>query len=357
MKIRNQNRPKDFIYDFNDSKPFKRKEIVVRFILIILIALASPVLLYGSSLQYDQFIRIALISFARTALLWHGSMVIILFFTSRYSLFRETFKLLTFQTIVLGFFVWLVIKGETASMRWFTHQPLTAKDSDELLYTSLLITFLISSIYASIGFFIQWKENLLRAQASEKANLEAQYETLKAQVNPHFLFNSLNTLLSLVENNSLAAKYVENLSEFMRFVLQSREKEVVLLSEELQMARQYVFLQKSRFAEKLEVLIDVPSRFSEMIIPPLSIQMLIENAIKHNEVSKENHLIISIRIEGDQFLVVENNLREKIGAEFSTGIGLLNIRSRFKFLCGKEVEIKKENGKFKVMLPLITQVL
>jgi two-component system, LytTR family, sensor kinase len=280
-------------------------------------------------------------------------MLIINYWTARFSIFKEPVKLLVFQFVMLAGFVFIIIKCEIIALKWARGEELPKMAQNELMTISLLITFLISSIYASVGFFIQWKKNLVKAKSLEKANLEAQFETLKTQVNPHFLFNSLNTLLSIVEGNAEAEQYIENLSEFMRYILKHRDTNGVLLNEELEVARQYAFLQQSRFNNKLQVHIDVPTKYDSYFIPPLTIQMLIENAIKHNEISNEKKLNISIFVDHDQNLVVENNLNKRMDEEISTGIGLKNIQSRYQFLIGKDIDFKETDGKFIVLLPLI----
>jgi two-component system, LytTR family, sensor kinase len=347
--------PKDFTIDNNYYVIFRKREILIRFLLIIFIALISPTLDYGIPVTSAPFLKAALISFLRTALLWHGSMMIIIYCTSTFSIFRQAVKLMVIQLLLLSAFVVLVEMGEIYAMRVFAHQPLNMDEGKMLIFTSLLITFLISSIYASVSFFMQWKENLLKAQNLEKANLEAQYETLKAQVNPHFLFNSLNTLLSIVEGQAAAEKYIENLSEFMRYILKNRDKQGVTLNEELEVARQYVYLQKSRFSQKLKVDIEIPEKYNSFTVPPLTLQMLIENAIKHNEISNENALHIRVFMKDESHIAVENGLRKKTDAEPSTGIGLKNIQNRYQFLFGKDIEITESNTLFTVVLPLTEQ--
>jgi LytS/YehU family sensor histidine kinase len=171
-------------------------------------------------------------------------------------------------------------------------------------------------------------------------------------VNPHFLFNSLNTLLMLVNENPVASKYVESISEIMRYMLQSQDKEAVLLRDELKIARDYVFIQQSRFGDKLQVEFDVPEKYYHYAIPPLALQMLLENAIKHNVVSKEDPLKVRVYMQDSLFIVIENSIKAKIDKDPSTGVGLDNIRNRYIHLTGKDILVKQENGKFVVMLPL-----
>ncbi len=330
----------------------RTREFIIRFTVITIIASISPFLDFGFPISNVGFLKAFLVSFVRTALLWNGSMLIIQYFVDRYSVFKETFKLLVFQVITLSVFVLVVETTEFYAIKNFLNIVLTPTQKTLMFLISWIVTFMISSIYASVAFFIEWKENLLRSQALEKANLEARYDTLKNQVNPHFLFNSLNTLLMLVNDNPVASRYVESISEIMRYMLQSRDKEVVLLRDELTIAREYVYIQQNRFGDKLKVEIDVPEQFYHYAIPPLALQMLLENTLKHNVVSKEHPLCAKVFISPDKYLVVENNLKAKIDKEPSTGVGLENIRSRYLYLTGEKIIVKQEHGKFVVMLPL-----
>ncbi len=267
-------------------------------------------------------------------------------------MFKETIKLIFFQVSTLTIYVLLVELGEFITVRYLLDISLTISEKLAMVIVSLIITFMISSIYASVAFFIQWKENLLRAQALEKANLEAKYDTLRNQVNPHFLFNSLNTLMVLVHDNPVATRYVESMSEIMRYMLQSRDKETVLLGDELNMAKEYIFIQQNRFGDKLEVEFEVSEQYYHFAIPPLALQMLLENALKHNVCSTENPLIVKVYILDNQYVVIENSVRPKKDKEPSTGVGLENIRNRYIYLTGKDISVKQGKGKFEVILPL-----
>lgn len=328
------------------------REIIIRFTAITTIAFISPFLDFGVPVNDSDFLKAFLVSFVRTALLWNGSMLIIQYFIDRYSVFGETLKLIVLQVITLSIFVLAVESAEYYTITNFLKISLSNTEKTSMFLISWIITFMISSIYASVAFFIEWKSNLLRSQALEKANLEARYETLRNQVHPHFLFNSLNTLLMLVNDNPVASRYVECISEIMRYMLQTRDKEVVLLRDELTIAREYAYIQQSRFGDKLQVEINVPEHFYHYAIPPLALQMLIENTIKHNVVSKEHPLYVKVFISPDKYLVVENNLKSKIDKEPSTGVGLENIRNRYIYLAGREIIVRQGYGKFVVMLPL-----
>ena len=328
------------------------KEYSIRFFGIIIISLLSIFIDSSNNYAESGFVRAFLVSLVRTALIWNGSMLIIKYSTQRYSVFKETAKLVIFQVVGLVVFVLLVELGEIFFVESIMKIPVTYEAKTTLIVGTFLITLMISSIYASTAFFIQWKENMLRSQALEKANLEARYDALRNQVNPHFLFNSLNTLLMLVNDNPVASRYVESISEIMRYMLQSRDKEVVLLRDELKIARDYVFIQKSRFGDKLVVGFDIPERYYHYAVPPLAVQMLLENTIKHNVVSKENPLTVSVYVHENSYIVVENTIKAKINKDTSTSVGLENIKNRYLYLTSKNVVVKQENGKFIVMLPL-----
>jgi len=332
------------------SNPWR--EILIRIAGITLFSAVTVLIVPEYTQGGSTFLKAFLISLIRTALIWNGSIYIIQFAVNRYSIFKETTMLIVVQVVTLTLFVLLVEFGEIWAIGKFLNTTMSGSDKTTLIIGALLVTFMISSIYASVAFFVQWKENLLRSQALEKANLEAQYDTLRNQVNPLFLFNSLNTLLMLVNDNPVASRYVESISEIMRYMLQSSDKVAVLLREELKIARDFVFIQKSRFGEKLLVEFDVPEKYFHYAIPPLALQMLLENAIKHNVVSKEDPLKVKVYTQDNLFIVIENTVKPKIDKDPSTGVGLGNIRNRYIHLTGRDIIVKEENSRFRVMLPL-----
>jgi LytS/YehU family sensor histidine kinase len=246
----------------------------------------------------------------------------------------------------------LIVVSEIKFIEHFFHFFIGRASMLANITISIFITLFITTIHTAYYFFISWKENMLKAEKLEKDNLEAQYETLKNQVNPHFLFNSLNGLLSLVEDKPIAVQYIRSLSEFLRYMLQTKEKEVVLLKDELNLVKQYLFIQENRFAGKLEVTFNVPEQFQQMAIAPLTLQMLVENCIKHNIISNEKPLLIKIYVNENNYLVIENNLQKK-EVENSTKVGLENIINRYKYLTEKKIEIIEETNIFKAAIPLL----
>ena len=221
------------------------------------------------------------------------------------------------------------------------------------LYFPLGITVVATTILNSRRFLLEWRKSAIEAERFKNEYLASQYQSLKDQMNPHFLFNSLNTLTYLVyENQDQAAQFIKKLSEVYRYVLDTRNQEVVSLNEELSLVRAYTFLQKIRFGDALQVEITISDE-SAFQVPPLALQMLLENAIKHNELSEERPLQIAISLEGEGYLVVKNNRQPKEIREASSGIGLANIRSRYAYLSEAKVVVNDAPPHFTVKLPLL----
>jgi two-component system LytT family sensor kinase len=193
----------------------------------------------------------------------------------------------------------------------------------------------------------------MELEGVKAANLGAQYELLKQQVNPHFLFNSLNTLKSMVEiGDENAANFIVQLSDFYRFTLESRKSDLIALSEELDILAAYIYLLKARFEEGISITIHINELQQATLIPPFTLQLLIENCIKHNIVSLDKPLKIELNIQDDH-LVVTNGLQVKKVPEPSTGVGLENINQRYLQLAAKQIGVIATPDHFTVKLPLI----
>jgi LytS/YehU family sensor histidine kinase len=222
------------------------------------------------------------------------------------------------------------------------------------VYFPMIITIIISLFLHGRAFLMNWRKTSVDAERLQKENIMAKYESLKNQVNPHFLFNSLNALSNLVyEDQDKAVKFIKQLSEVYRYVLDTREKEVVPLEEEIRFLRAYLFLQQIRFGNKLVVEIDIKND-GEIRIAPLALQMLLENAIKHNVVSEDDPLNIRVYT-NNHYIIVENNIQKKaMLGEPSLGVGLENIRKRYEFLSTVRVEVNEDQSRFQVKLPVLT---
>ena len=192
-----------------------------------------------------------------------------------------------------------------------------------------------------------------KADALEKEKAMITYENLKQQLNPHFLFNSLTSLSSLIHSDaSVAAKFLDSLSKTYRYILKSRDHELVQLGSELEFTKNFVMLQKTRFEEGLEVDIRVDEQYWMLRIVPVTLQNLLENAIKHNIIDEESPLRIQLYVEQD-YLVVENNIQKKKIVETSNKQGLASLQSLYEYLSSKPVLIQETAERFVVKLPLI----
>jgi len=193
----------------------------------------------------------------------------------------------------------------------------------------------------------------LELERTQADNLGAQYEMLKQQVNPHFLFNNMNTLKAMVETNDKhTVEFILKLSDFYRFTLESRKHDLIHLSEEMEILTAYIFLLKARFEDGIILINNISTKYDRSLIPPFTIQLLIENCIKHNVVSLDYPLEIKLYIENDK-IVIENRLQLKKSREFSTKVGLKNINQRYLHLLNREIDIEAGEKAFKVKLPVI----
>ncbi|SOC79612.1 Histidine kinase [Salinimicrobium sediminis] len=199
----------------------------------------------------------------------------------------------------------------------------------------------------------QLQKEMLRAARLQKENFQAQLQSLKSQVSPHFLFNSLNVLRSLIpQNPERASDFTERLSDLYRAFLENSDQQLIPLKKELEVVNSYIFLLETRFGSAVKFALDIPAEVEQLQIPPGALQMLIENAIKHNGSTRKKPLSIEITVEED-YLCVQNNLQPRLDHVSSTNTGLENIRRRYDYFSDKEVKIQNSKEKFKVKLPLL----
>lgn len=217
------------------------------------------------------------------------------------------------------------------------------------LFTSMIINL----IYFGVYYFREWKENLVRNERLQKEQTQVKYDALRNQLNPHFLFNALTSLNSLIfENQQLASDFLQQLSKVYRYTLQNKDKETVSLATEMDFINNYIFLFKTRFENAIHFKIDIDKDLRDKGIVPVTIQVLIENAVKHNIVTEKSPLIISILAKGN-FINVENTINKKSQIETSNGQGLENLKVLYQYLSETEVEITETDSIFKVKIPLI----
>ena len=220
---------------------------------------------------------------------------------------------------------------------------------------AIVITLIVTLAFHAFYFYKAYAENKVKEQKVIAGTASAQFESLKNQIDPHFLFNSLNVLSSLIEENpDNAQKFTTSLSKIYRYVLEQKDKELVSVEEELSFAKTYMNLLKMRFENSISY--ELPTDFDnpEAKVVPLSLQLLLENNIKHNEVSEQKPLHIKIYIENN-YLIVENNLQKKEVLQDRKGVGLQNIVNRYGLISERKVLVEQTETAFKVKIPILTK--
>ena len=229
---------------------------------------------------------------------------------------------------------------------------------DKLFLASTWVLYLMGTVCINAVFFTsyfirQWKEYLIKSERLEKEKSQVQFDNLKNQLNPHFLFNALTSLNSLIfENQKLASEFLRQLSKVYRYVLQHSDKNFVPLKTELEFIRNYIQLAETRFMGALKINLDIAPSAEDQAIVPVTLQVLIENAIKHNIIDSDKPLTIDLVTVGD-YLVVTNNLQVRKTVESSNKQGLERLKSLYSFLTEKPVIIEPLTDRFSVKVPLI----
>jgi LytS/YehU family sensor histidine kinase len=218
---------------------------------------------------------------------------------------------------------------------------------------AIIVNTIIVAIYEGQHMIRNWLHSLIEVEKLRREKAESQYSALRNQVNPHFLFNSLNSLSSLIRiSPDRAIEFVDKFSKIYRYVLDVNDKILVELKQELDFLQSYYFLQKIRFGNNLVVEVNIDANKLNDFILPLSLQIVIENAIKHNEISSVKPLRISVFVE-EEFLVISNNLQKKEVLEHSTGIGIANLQERYKHFTDLEPEFFIKGQNYYAKIPII----
>jgi LytS/YehU family sensor histidine kinase len=332
------------------------RRTVIRVIIMVLVLIISGNLVVLTIMPLAEFTTAILLSNAAYSLLMGGTMAIGIsristWLDNNYPWLRNPLKRVLLQiSLTLGFSL-LVIFAAVVIIFFQNQDPATFSAIEFMIKTAVVFLSISLLITYSITFFVNWKKSVIIQEQMKREHLALQYETLKSQVNPHFLFNSLNAVTSLISTDpEKAILFVKKLSEVFRYVLEQKDNEITTLDTELAFLDSYIFLQKIRFGDNLNVNIEVPVR--TYCVVPLSLQMLVENAVKHNIISKEFPLTINISTKNKNYLEISNNLKKKPVLE-SNNLGLKNIKSRYEFFTSNPVVITESESEFKVEIPLI----
>lgn len=288
-------------------------------------------------------------------MIWQGNIQIDKWLNTRYAWIKNPKKRLIIQIVASTLFttVTLFVLMYILHQIKFRDGRIINRKMVETFIPVLSITYVVLAINISKQFFKSLKDSLLEVEKYKTESANAQLQNLKNQLNPHFLFNNLSVLSSLVyQNQDRAVDFINELSKVYRYVLDNKNAELVSLQEELGFLNHYIYLLKIRFGENITFLIKIDENTEGGYLPPMCLQMLIENTIQHNEASQANPLKVVIYTENNR-LIVENPIQPRSDATDSSQMGLKNIQARYAFFTEEKIAVTQTGKIFKVVLPLI----
>lgn len=292
---------------------------------------------------------------------WEGGVLLSKFIRNRIfnNYIGKKLVMLCITLLLYGFIVSLVFGLLYAGFDAFLYHRYEAWDSVssfsyDLIFGVYFFYLLILAYCAVIYYYKNWKESQLNAERLRRENIQAKYDVLKTQIDPHFFFNSLSVLTNLVyKSPDLAADYIIQLAKSYRYILDKKFDNLVTIATELEFLASYTYLIKIRHQSSIQINIDVPEKVQlQGKIPPATLQMLMENAIKHNRFSSNDPLRINITREADE-LVISNDLKKRNINDASIGVGLDNIAKRYELTCDKKIVITETENTFTVKVPII----
>ncbi len=280
----------------------------------------------------------------------------IFFLRKKYNSVKDDVKRISLVFLIMVTSVWFIdfigtwlLSNLTQAFQFFSRLR-------ELVFI-ILISTMILAIYEVIYFYVRLKKSIREEEQSKQVLVQAELDGLRNQAQPHFFFNTLNTLRDIIDQNSKedAKKFVDKLSDVYRFLLESGNANLISLRDELKFAKAYIYIQSERFGDNLKLNWNIPETSLDTKIAPMSLQLLLENAIKHNVISKAKPLEIHVTVK-DYYLVVDNIIQSKSTQLPSTKVGLKNIEKRYKLISSKSVVIINEGNRFTVSLPLLKKI-
>lgn len=322
-----------------------------------------PAVEFGTNLFYLESYRYDWLVYFRTSffglvyiyLMWELVTRWLMWARARYPRIEQTRRriLVTF----VGYFI-LVALGQVSVVWLFgvtglAGVPITREVIVSQVVGGFLVVVIVGAVYEILYYFSKLKIAIIEAESAQKAQLQHQFDSLKAQINPHFLFNSLNSLGALIgENPRQATAFLDELSSVYRYLLQTGDRELTTLRQELAFIKSYYHLLKTRYGSAIALYREVDETLLDAQLPPLTLQLLVENAVKHNAILPENPLIISLLTTESGELVVANTIHRKSARVVSNRVGLANIASRYRLLGLPEPVIEDDEKFFIVRLPL-----
>ena len=326
---------------------------------IPLIAFMGHIIFYNRNDGGDErfgFWGIYLLSLAETVVVWEANRLSILQFRKKYPGLAQT-KQRVVRTLLRCTGITVLVRTANIflydkTMFWGYSFPLEAYLQS--IFVALLFLIIVGGVYEGIYYFRKWKDTAVEAEALKKEQLQTQFDSLKNQLSPHFLFNSLGSLSSLIEENPQKAQaFVNEMASVYRYLLQANERPLTTLRLEMAFIDAYSNMLKTRFAEGLQLSVRIAERYWHSLLPPLTLQVLLENAVKHNAVLPNRPLRVMISTDDDGSLVVVNNRQPKTSPVSSSRKGLHNIATKYRLLNQPAIRITETDTQFNVVVPLI----
>jgi sensor histidine kinase YesM len=337
---------------------YSKAERWIAFLLLPPVAVVLNISMFGQ--RYFQsfwgFLLATVITLAVVFLIYITCGMVGVIFMNKYSKYSQTFR-----RIALSLLTYVLIMVAGISLLFFGYDYLGFMDFTInysnyfwTLMIGLAANFLATSFNEGAAFYMKWRSLVDEAEQLKKENLQSQLEGLKGQVNPHFLFNSLNSLSSLIsEDPAKAEKFLDEMSKVYRYMLRTNEDGLTTLETELQFIQSYFHLLKTRYNDGLEMELKIDEKLLHYLIPPLTLQILVENAVKHNMILRDSPLVIQLMTTNSRKLVVTNNLQRKKRMVFSNKVGLNNIHNKYRLMKQEEIMIRDDGKEFSVVVPLI----
>ncbi|MBM3783316.1 MAG: histidine kinase [Acidobacteria bacterium] len=339
-----------------EIRPLELRDGGIRSLCIPLFGLAIPLAtgLYGSfGIGQPAFWLGQLWFILVSSAIWHGNRYLYLRQRQSNDWFRHPARRIVQMLAAIVFYTVPVSTGMLWTWYWFSGLPVDWVAIRLATATSVICVIFITHVYETVYLIQQRESDMVTFEKLERAKVQAELEALKNQLDPHFMFNSLNALSWLIENDpARAVAFNDNLADVYRYILHNRDRSLVSLEDELDFLSRYCALLKLRFEEAFRM--EIPAdrtAFANVYLPPISLQILLENAVKHNEFSRTEPLVVTLRIENDA-VVMENDIRPKKHPRPSPGVGLQNLSERVRLTLRQDVEIQKGPTRFSVRIPL-----
>ena len=336
----------------------KINDVGFRLILIPFFGIAIPLITKMNSQVSLSHWQLKL-SFAYTILIafliWQGNRYLLFSLRSYFDWINKPIRKIIALILAISFYT--IPISSTLLVGWYYIFAQGLVDWN-IVFTSTLIIMIcvifITHVYETVFLVKESESERIRFEKLEKAKAQAELEALKNQIDPHFIFNSLNTLSHLIDDNPLKARqYNDTMAEVFRYILRNKGRQWVLLQEELEFLNEYFSLLKIRFESAIQLVVHIPDeKISQFLIPPISLQILIENSTKHNEFSRESPLVIRIELQGD-FMVIRNEVNKKELQRPGHGMGLRILNERYNLITNKSIEIQEKDAEFCVRIPLL----